>query len=181
LRGARNPHVLHVHSGFCAPGALHLAFLATFFKTTLKSLALKSLIFAGLLLPAAAHALDYRSVDVPRAIMYDTPSAKGKKLFVVSQFYPVEVVVDLGEWIKVRDKTGGLAWIESKQLATKRMVVTLEHIAVHESADASSSVVFKTDKDVAMELMDSPDNGWVKVRHRDGLTGYVQANQVWGI
>lgn len=133
------------------------------------------------LLPAAVHALDYRSVNVPRAIMYDTPSAKGKKLFVVSQFYPVEVIVDLGEWVKVRDKSGGLAWIESKQLVAKRMVVATEHLSAHETADAESPVVFKADKDVALELVDSSDNGWIKVRHRDGLIGYVQANQVWGI
>lgn len=133
------------------------------------------------LMPAAAHALDYRSVNVPRAILYDTPSAKGKRLFVVSQFFPVEVIVDLGEWVKVRDKTGGLAWIESKQLATKRMVVALEHVDVHETADAAAAIVFKVDKDVALELVEPADNGWIKVRHRDGLTGYVPANQVWGI
>ncbi|GBG15438.1 peroxiredoxin [Novimethylophilus kurashikiensis] len=132
-------------------------------------------------LPAAAHALDYRSVSVPRAVLYDAPSAKGKKLFVVSQFYPVEVIVELGEWIKVRDKTGGLAWIESKDLAAKRTVVAVDHADVHETADAASSVVFKVDKDVALELVEAPANGWVKVKHRDGLTGYLPANQVWGI
>jgi len=133
------------------------------------------------LLPAAAHALDYRSVNVPRAIMYDTPSAKGKKLFVVTQFYPVEVIVDLGEWVKVRDKTGGLAWIESKQLVPKRMLVALEHGDVHESADATSSVIFKVEKDVALEMVEPPENGWVKVKHRDGMIGYLPANQVWGL
>lgn len=132
-------------------------------------------------LPAVAHALDYRSVSVPRAIMYDTPSAKGKKLFVVSQFYPVEIIVDLGEWVKVRDKSGSLAWIESKQLAPKHMLVALEHGDVHESADASSSVVFKVEKDVALEMVEAPENGWVKVKHRDGLIGYLPANQVWGL
>jgi len=23
-------------------------------------------------------------------------------------------------------------------------------------------------------------NGWVKVKHRDGITGFVQASSVWG-
>lgn len=134
-----------------------------------------------LLLPAVAFALDYRSVSVPRGVMYDAPSANGKKLFVVSQFYPVEVIVDLGAWVKVRDKTGELAWIESKNLVTKRTVLATDRADVRESADPSSSVVFRVDKDVALELVETGSNGWIKVRHRDGSTGFVMANQVWGI
>jgi SH3-like domain-containing protein len=134
-----------------------------------------------LLLPAVAFALDYRSVSVPRGVMYDTPSANGKKLFVVSQFYPVEVIVDLGAWVKVRDKTGELAWIESKNLVTKRTVLATDRADVHESADSSASVVFRIDKDVALELVEPGANGWIKVRHRDGSTGFIMANQVWGI
>ena len=133
------------------------------------------------LLPAAAYALDYRSVGVPRSILYDAPSVKGKKLFIATQFYPVEVIVDLGEWVKVRDKTGALAWIESRQLAAKRTVVAVDRVDIHEAADASAPVVFRADKDVALELVEAGDNGWIKVRHRDGLIGYIPANQVWGI
>lgn len=133
------------------------------------------------LLPAAAFALDYRSVGVPRSILYDAPSAKGKKLFIAPQFYPVEIIVDLGEWVKVRDKTGALAWIESRQLAAKRTVVAIDRIDVREMADAAAPVVFRADKDVALELVEAGANGWIKVRHRDGLTGYIPANQVWGI
>jgi SH3-like domain-containing protein len=133
------------------------------------------------MLPAAAFALDYRSVSVPRGVMYDAPSTSGKKLFIVSQFYPVEVIVDLGAWVKVRDKAGELAWIESKNLATKRTVLATERADVRESADASASIVFRIDKDVALEIVELAGNGWIKVRHRDGATGYMLASQVWGI
>jgi SH3-like domain-containing protein len=138
-------------------------------------------VLLALLMPAAAFALDYRSVSVPRGVMYDAPSASGKKLFVVSQFYSVEVIVDLGAWVKVRDKSGELAWMESKSLATKRTVLANDRAAVRESADASAAVVFRVDKDVALELLEPSGNGWIKVRHRDGSTGFVMANQVWGI
>jgi SH3-like domain-containing protein len=133
------------------------------------------------LLPAAAFALDYRSVSVPRGVLYDAPSANGKKLFVVSQFYPVEVIVDLGGWVKVRDKTGELAWIDSHQLVQKRTVLALDAADVHGSADGAAPVVFRVDKDVALELIEPAGNGWVKVRHRDGLSGFILSSQVWGI
>ena len=77
----------------------------------------------ALLVPAAAWALEFRSVAVPRAVLYDAPSAQANKQFVVSQYYPVEVIVDLGGWLKVRDVKGGLAWIEASQLAARRTVL----------------------------------------------------------
>lgn len=141
----------------------------------------KIAILLSALLPAAAFALDYRSVSVPRGVLYDAPSANGKKLFVVSQFYPVEVIVDLGGWVKVRDKTGELAWIDSHQLAAKRTVLVLDATDVRGSADAAAPVVFRVDKDVALELVEQAGNGWAKVRHRDGASGFILSSQVWGI
>jgi SH3-like domain-containing protein len=141
----------------------------------------KSVIWLLAWLPAAAYALDYRSVSVPRSVLYDAPSANAKKLFVVSQFYPVEVIVDLGGWVKVRDKTGELAWIDSRQLAPKRTVLALDAADIRGSADASAPVVFRVEKDVALELVESAGNGWIKVRHRDGLVGFILSSQVWGI
>lgn len=133
-------------------------------------------------LPAAAWALDFRSVSAPRAIFFDAPSAQAKKLYVVRQYYPVEVIVNLGEWIKVRDSRGGLAWVEARSLAQKRMLlVKVPQAEAHEAADPSTRLVFRAEKDVALELLENSANGWVKVRHRDGLTGYIQINQVWGL
>ena len=43
--------------------------------------------------PAAVLALDFRSVADPGAVLYDAPSTKAQKLFVLSRDYPVEVVV----------------------------------------------------------------------------------------
>ena len=35
--------------------------------------------------------------------------------------------------------------------------------------------------DLRLELVDAPASSWVKVRHRDGITGYMRAADVWGI
>ena len=50
----------------------------------------------------AGLAADYRSVADSAAVLYDAPSAKSKKLYVVSQGYPVEIVVVVEGWSKVR-------------------------------------------------------------------------------
>jgi SH3-like domain-containing protein len=136
----------------------------------------------GAMLPAMAWALDYRSVSVPKAILYDAPSAQAKKLYIASGQYPVEVIVNLGDWVKVRDQRGELAWIDAKQLATKRtVVVTVPQAEVREGADENAKLVFRAEKDVALELVEAGTNGWAKVRHRDGLVGYIQITKVWGL
>ena len=134
------------------------------------------------LLPIEARALDYRSVTAGRTVMFDAPSLQAKKLYIVSQYYPVEVIVNLGEWLKVRDRSGELAWLESKSLSTRRtVIVTAARVEAHETAATASAVVFRTEKLVALELIEAGANGWAKVRHRDGLTGYIPAAQVWGL
>jgi hypothetical protein len=37
------------------------------------------------------------------------------------------------------------------------------------------------EKDVVLELLDVKlNNGWLKVKHRDGLVGYVSISSIWG-
>ena len=90
------------------------------YQVSKKSLVV-SLILA--LLPLSAVALEYRSVAVPKAILYDAPSSSAKKILLLSQYYPVEIIVNLGDWIKVRDAQGSISWVEAKQLSSKRTVM----------------------------------------------------------
>jgi SH3-like domain-containing protein len=129
----------------------------------------------------SAQALEFRSIALPKAILYDAPSAEASKIFILSQGYPVEVIVNLGTWIKVRDQLGGLSWVESKNLVNKRTVLVTTKTDMKAAEDSASALVATVEKDVVLEML-SPTikNGWVKVKHRDGITGFVQANTVWG-
>jgi len=134
------------------------------------------------LLAAPVLAIDYRSIDVPAAILYDSPSLKGKKLYLIKAQTPVEVVVRLEGWFKVRDAEGTLAWLEAKQLNERRMlVVTAPRAEVRQADKAESPVLAELDKWVAVEFIEPASPGWAKVRHRDGVTGFVRATQVWGL
>jgi SH3-like domain-containing protein len=129
----------------------------------------------------AAPAVEFKSVGAAPAIMYDAPSVKGRKVFVAPRGMPVEVVLSYGEWNKVRDASGDLAWVEAKALTSKRhLVVTAASARVRASAEEAAPVVFTADKGVLLEMVDPAVSGWVKVRHRDGQSGYVRAAEVWG-
>ena len=144
--------------------------------------------FVALLMPLAAlaaawpaRALDYRTV-VEAAPMYDAPSAKAKPLFVVLAGTPVELVVSLEGWSKVRDSRGDLAWIEKKQLTEKRhVIVRADRAQIRAAADDKAALVFEAERDVVLELLEAVPGGWVNVKHRDGQSGFLKAPQVWGL
>ncbi len=141
------------------------------------------LVFATFLMSLAAsvQALDFKSVGAAPAVLYDAPSEKGRKVFVAPRGMPVEIVLTYGEWTKVRDASGDLFWIESKALTPKRnVVVSVAGAKVRASADDAAPVLFSADKNVLFELAEPLASGWVKVRHRDGQSGYVKANDIWG-
>ena len=130
----------------------------------------------------AALAIDYRSVRVPAAILYDAPSQAGKKLYLIKAQTPVEVVVRLEGWFKVRDAEGTLAWIEAKNLVDKRMlVVTAPRAEIRQADKPEAATLAELDKWVAVEFVEPASGGWAKVRHRDGATGYIRSTQVWGL
>lgn len=142
---------------------------------------LAALSAAMLCAAGGASALEFKSVGAAPAILYDAPSAKGRKVFVAPRGMPVEVVLTYGAWSKVRDAAGDLTWVESRLLTAKRHVIAnAAGTRVREAAADSAPVAFTVDKGVLLEPVGNGTPGWVKVRHRDGQAGFVRATEVWG-
>ncbi len=150
-------------------------------RNSLRFSAAAMLLTALLLAASAAHALDYVSVANSSAILYDTPSLKGKKLFVVSRFTPLEQVVNLKGWIKVRDSSGSLTWIERRAVSDKRYVVVNVPVAtVRQAPESNAAAVFQLSRNVVVESLGINGGGWIKARHQDGSSGYLKSIEVWG-
>lgn len=133
-------------------------------------------------LPAQAHAADFRSILPEKTISYDAPSAEATKLYIMRQGYPVEVIVNLGAWVKVRDQQGSLSWVAGKDLGTARTVLVIASTDVREAESAEAKLLATVEKDVVLEVLSpSLNQGWVKIKHRDGLVGYVQSSAIWGL
>ena len=130
--------------------------------------------------PAAAA--EFRSIAENGTLMYDAPSVRAKKLFVASRLYPVEIVINIDTWAKVRDHAGDLAWVEKKALSDKRTVIVTAVVAeARQIASDQAALVFQAQQGVALDIAEPPAGGWIRVRHLDGATGYVKIGQVWGI
>lgn len=143
---------------------------------------LTCLVLLGWLGTNAARAAEFKNIGSAPVIMFDAPSLRGQKLFIAPRGMPVEVVINYGTWSKVRDVTGDLCWVETKQLSErKKIVVRSLNAKIHTTADDAAGVVFSADKGVLLELVEPATSGWAKVRHADGSTGFVKLGDVWGV
>jgi SH3-like domain-containing protein len=128
-----------------------------------------------------ACAADFRSVQDATAVLYDAPSRQATPLFVVSRSYPLEVIVNLEAWVKVRDHAGALTWVERKALADKRTVlVTAPAAEARQRPEDAAPAVFSAAQNVVLDLLEVAPNGWLRVRHGDGATGFMRGAAVWG-
>jgi SH3-like domain-containing protein len=141
------------------------------------------LFIAGLLFALAhsASALEYRST-ARTTLLYDAPSTAAAKVAIAGSGLPLEVVVEAGAWVKVRDHSGRLSWIEQSALGGVRTVmVKNDSSVIREQPRADAEVAFRAVRGVLLQVNGSIDAyGWLPVKHADGLTGWVPAHEVWG-
>ena len=127
-------------------------------------------------------AAEFRSVAENAAVLYDAPSAKAKKRYILGRGYPVEVVVVVEGWTKVRDAGGELAWIETRSLSERRSVMVKTTLAdVRTAAEDKAPLAFQAEQNVLLDLNELTGTGWARVTHRDGQTGYIKVSVVWGV
>ena len=101
---------------------------------------------------------------------------------MIQRYTPVEMVVNIDRWVKVREPAGSLLWLERRQLSEKRTaIITAARADIRQKPDAGAPLAFEAVKDVVLELTDKPADGWVRVKHRDGTSGFIRINQIWGL
>ena len=153
------------------------------------AMAARCALAAVALVSGALHAADFRVTADQPTVLYDGPSAKAKPLFLYGRDVPVELIVTVEGWSKVRDAGGTIGWIDRKGLSDKRVVVVRAPVAeVRAAGEDASPVVFRAERDVLLEIAEPASSsattsvpGWVKVRHRDGASGFVKIGQIFGL
>ena len=147
---------------------------------------------AGFALALAAGAVwgaEFMSTADAATILYDAPSARAKPLFVLGRDTPLEVIVPVEGWTKVRDAAGTIGWVDKRNLGERRSLVVRTPVAeVRANPDETAALAFRAEHGVLLELAEPASGatttatpGWVKVRHRDGQTGFVRITQVFGL
>src|SRR5437773_10509661 len=98
-------------------------------------------IAAALALPLAAAAAEFRATSDAATILYDAPSARANPLFVHGRDVPLETLVSVEGFTKVRDSSGTFGCIGNRALADKRtLVVRASIVAVHANLRDAATV-----------------------------------------
>jgi SH3-like domain-containing protein len=141
------------------------------------------LLITGLLLAVSlpASALEYRSTG-RAALLYDAPSVTAGKVAIAGSGLPLEVVIVTDAWVKVRDHSGRLAWIEKSAFGgTRNAMVKSETSVIRQQPRADAAAVFQAARGVLLEVTGDVDAyGWLPVKHADGLAGWLPAHEAWG-
>jgi SH3-like domain-containing protein len=130
---------------------------------------------------SSAQAADYKSVGDAPAVLYDAPTQRGAKLAIVPRGTPLEIIVNEGDWDRVRDASGDFSWIAKSALVDRRTVVATVPALLRAAADEKSQAIARLQPGVWVELLEPPGNGFAHVRHKDGMVGWVRVSDVWGL
>ena len=131
-------------------------------------------------LSTPAWALDFVSTN-RAAILYDAPAQQANKVAVVSAGYPLEVLVQLQDWVKVRDATGAIEWIPTGALGVQRTVmVNAPQATVYAQPSAASQALFQVNQGVAFPFL-GQSGAWAQVKLPDGSNGYLPVTALWGL
>lgn len=137
---------------------------------------------SALLGAADASALEFRSAGDAPVVLYDAPSVKATRTLLLSPGSPVEVMTALDGWLRIREPGGRLAWAESRAIVTRRtLMISVASAMIRAAAAADSAPVFEAKQGVILELLEPASGGWARVKHRDGLSGFVRTSEVWGL
>jgi len=127
---------------------------------------------------------DFMSVNADQAFLHEAPSDSTKKSFIVTRGYPLEVIVSLKEWKKVKDHEGLINWIKTSDLSSKRTVLNLKgDNPIYLEPSSESPMLAKVNENVTLELSDAKKiDDWVKVYSKVAdIEGFIKATDLWGI
>jgi len=126
---------------------------------------------------------DFVSISTKKAILYEGPSDATDKEYIITEGYPLLVMVRLKDWLKVKDHKGKISWINVSDTAKQRMVMTLKkNVNLFYKPTINSVHLATIDEFVTLKLLSSYDsNGWIEVKTLTGyIEGYVRKEDVWG-
>jgi SH3 domain protein len=132
----------------------------------------------------SALAAEFVSIKAKKALLYEGPSSSTKKEFIITEGYPLQVMVRLKDWIKVKDHLGKISWIQSTDISKDRNVMTLnDNVNLFYKPTTDSVHLAKIEKDILLKLLSSfPTNGWIQVKTlSQNIEGYIRAEDVWGL
>jgi len=137
--------------------------------------------------PVCTEAADFKMVSVAgeKVNLRKSPSTQSPVIWELGKGFPLKVLERKGSWYKVADFENDVGWIYKNLVSQKpHLVVKVnkkgnKRVNVRSGPGTNYKIVGKAEYGVVFETLERGD-GWVKVRHEKGLTGWIKRSLLWG-
>jgi len=125
------------------------------------------------------------SVSGEKVNLRKGPSTRSPIIWELGKGFPLKVVGSKGEWYKVSDFENDVGWIYKNLVSKKPHLIvkvnknSKDQINIRSGPGTKYKIVGKAQYGVVFETLQRK-NGWVKVRHETGLTGWIMRSLLWG-
>ncbi len=113
------------------------------------------------------------------------PGQNNPVKFELGKGFPLKIVTQKGEWIKVSDFENDTGWVHKSLVSsTPHMVVKVNRnskkkINIRSGPSTNTQIVGKAYYGVVFKTLEQKP-GWAKVRHEGGLEGWISRKLLWG-
>jgi SH3-like domain-containing protein len=141
------------------------------------------LFFAGETSKAAG--IKMVSVAGEKLNMRKGPSTRYSVKWELGKGFPLRVIGSQGSWLKVSDFENDVGWVyknlvnRSPHLIVKVNKKSKQRANIRSGPGTKYKIVGKAEYGVVFKTLKRGD-GWVKVQHEDGMTGWVKRSLLWG-
>jgi SH3-like domain-containing protein len=141
------------------------------------------LVFTGVIGEAAG--ITMVSVAGEKVNMRKGPSTKYAVKWELGKGFPLRVIGSQGNWLKVSDFESDVGWVYKKlvnrnpHLVVKVNKKSQKRTNIRSGPGTKYKIVGKAEYGVVFKTLQRGD-GWVKVQHEQGLTGWVKRSLLWG-
>ncbi len=132
-----------------------------------------------------AAGLKMVSVAGEKLNMRKGPSTKYSVKWELGKGFPLRVIGSQGNWLKVSDFENDVGWVyknlvnRSPHLIVKVNKKSKQRANIRSGPGTKYKTIGKAEYGVVFKTLKRSD-GWVKVQHEDGLTGWVKRSLLWG-
>lgn len=113
------------------------------------------------------------------------PGTKYAVVWELGKGFPLQVIESKGNWLKVKDFENDVGWVYRNLVSGKAHLIVKvnkqknKRINIRSGPGTKYGIVGKANYGVVFQTLEHRQS-WVKVKHEDGLIGWVKRSLLWG-
>jgi uncharacterized protein YgiM (DUF1202 family) len=143
------------------------------------------LLFIVLTAATSQAAIKMVSISGDNINMRSGPGEKYRVIWELGKGFPLRVIEQKGNWLKVSDFEGDTGWVYKKLTSDSPHLIVKVHkdkkkkINIRTGPGTNYRIAGKAYYGVVFKTL-KRDKDWVQVRHENGLTGWIKRSLLWG-